>query len=173
MKADINRNNPCFRQNIKFHFWRIWSVPSTLYVFLVWQGLRYLFRIASTVNKVQGFDFFCMNQKLQSCFGFQNKRNILWFKYSLTTNSSELIIIIHLCICFKLAQISQFEVSQANKPKCMNFVFRHTIWANPKYLIHMSYCWRVSCFCRYSVRLTLSRGWTKSSVIFLSVFTEA
>ena len=122
MKADINRNNPCFRQNIQCHFWRIWSVPSTLYGFLVWQGLRYLFRIASTVNKVQGFDFFCMNQKLQSCFGFQSKRNILWFKYSLTINSSELIIIIHLCICFKLAQINQFEVSQANKPKCMNFV---------------------------------------------------
>lgn len=107
-----------------------------------------------------------MNQKLQSCFGFENKRNILWFKYSLTINSSELIIIIHLCICFKLAQISHFEVSQANKLKCMNFVFRHTIWANPKYLIHMSYCWRAFCFCRYSVRLTLSRGWTKAVWFF-------
>ena len=42
------------------------------------------------------------------------------------------------------------------------YEFHHTIWANPKYLIHMPSSWRVFCFCRYSVRLTLSRGWTKA-----------
>lgn len=175
MKANINRNNQFFGQFVQFHFqfWRIWSVPSGLRAsnpmikrgLLVWQAWRYLFRVASTVHKLQGFDYFCMDQKLQSYFGFQNKRNILWFKNPLTINSSQLII--YLSICFKLTQINHKSASlKYRKLTNLNAWFHHAIWANPKYLIHVLLLKSILFLLLFTEADNLSRGWIKAVWFF-------
>lgn len=52
------------------------------------------------------------------------------------------------------------------------YEFRHTIWANPKYLIHVLLLKSILFLSLFSEADIVTRV-DKSSVIFLSVFTEA